>query len=60
MVIYYTNTPIQVDMLTYQMDVNGIAYELHRTDSKDPFVIIDDKPMSYEEALLWVERRNEN
>lgn len=51
---------MQVDMLTYQMDVNGIAYELHRTDSKDSFVVIDDKPISYEEALLWVERRNAN
>lgn len=51
---------MQVDLLTYQMDVNGIAYKLRRTDSKEPFVIIDDKPMSYEEALLWVERRNAN
>lgn len=62
MVTLYKPDPMQVDILSYRMDLAGIAYEVksshfHHNFKDDIWLEVNGVPLDYYAAITWVEER---
>ena len=58
MVTYYTDDNLQMDKLTYLMDLKGIAYTVEIKAKLYPFkLLVDGVPLDYDRAYKWIMER---
>lgn len=60
MVILYSPNPMQIDLLSYRMDLVGVAYEIKQSETNEYTLVVDGVPLDFERALKWIESRDNN
>lgn len=58
MVKLITPTPYQIDILSYKMDLAGIAYKVIPAEDDETWLIVDGVPLDIVHALRWIEERS--
>jgi hypothetical protein len=57
MVVLFKPNPMQIDLLSYKLDLAGVAYEVKRTELSNIWLVVDGVPLDYQAALVWVDER---